>query len=417
MLISPPPRLTHKLIAVCAVAFVVAGSWAKQSAIIHLKQIDHFNSIVTTGVDAYPIDNSVIEFDRLITPEIIPAARIRNSPGTLRLMWSNSLLPAFSGYVKVHEARFRYLKKVPNGQHFFVDVPVISNSTPIPVIMGPNSTSAQIEIPLGDLPNFVVGGNLQLRVELRGNIGIQLPGEPDSLAWGNKDVWNDFGTIYLTAQQPVDIQVKPWIEVLEQACWFAQEMATESDVRREITKGIYYETKTYSGYGRFFTEDVSGDDQRILLTDYFSPGIAEMDCRDGASLTVVMSESLGFPTYVLFYYEEMTETNPICPAGSDSSDFSAYKSVLFNFHAVAFAVPSSVYDSVTALWMDLGGNAWQNPVWDWQWSTYPQVAVPTTPTPPTPPPPAPLPKFYGMVHEPEDYDIQNKGFYDVVELK
>jgi len=379
-------------------------------------QIDHYNSLTTTGLARYPADNPAVEFDRLVTPEIISAARIRNSPGTLRLKWSSLLLPAFSGYVKVHEARYRYLKRVPNGQNYYVDVPVSSDSSPIPVSIAPNSTSAAIEITLGNLPNFVVGGELQLRIELRGNIGTQLPGEPDSLAWGHKDVWNSFGTVFLTAQQPTGIQAIPWLQVLQQSCWFAQEKSNEIDIRREITKGIFYETKKYSGEWRYFTSDSNGgDDQKLNLTSYFSPITLHMDCRDGASLTVAFCESLGLTTSILFYYEPIDKTNPICGAGYNSNDYSEYNVLDFNFHAVAIDGTYQIYDSVAAFWVDLSGNPWKNPVWNWTPYGYPQTTV-GFPLP-APPFPAQPQNFYGLVDSPLGYDYQNSSLRDVIEIQ
>lgn len=421
--LPPPLRLTHKLIAVCAVALVVAGSWGfgkpRFSPQMDLVMVDVIGSLESTRMDIAPDPNPAKEFDLANGPGWISAVLVRSSGANLELQWSNPTSTPFVGYVEVHEARFRYLRRVVNGPDYYVYVPIPLGYTPSPatVLIPAHGTSDPRPLFIGTLPDFVVGGQLELRIELRGNIGLQLPGDPDALAWGNKDVWNNMGHIYLTAQTPVDVQSRPWFEVLDKACWFAQEMAAEADVRREITKGIYYETEIYDDADRFFTEDVNGDDQRLNLTQYFTPGNFNMGARDGSSLTVAFCEALGFETTLLFFYERINQTNPVCPAGSDSADFGKYFGYEFDLYPVAMAGSTNVFDSVFAQWVDLAGNGWKNPVWDWPWLAYPQVPVPTSPSPPPPPPPATLPKFYGLVDNPENYDRMNFGLHDVVEVK
>lgn len=404
---SPP--LVHKLITVCAVALAVAGSWAKpatksQSPVVHLAQVDHYDSLTTTNLENYPTPNPVAEFNWVFQSEHLAAARVRSTAGTLRLKWANTTGTNFSGYAIVHEARYRYLKRNPTGPPTYEDIEVDSDPTPVPVIVDAYNISSDVFLVLGDLPNVVLNGNLQLRIELRGNIGLQLPGEPDSLAWGHENLWTDFGIVYLTAETPTGIQQVPWLEVLAQACLFAQERIDEVAVRREVTKGIFYETKEYDGFSPLFTTRDTDANLSINLKKYFDPDTKKMDCQDGASLNVTFCEALGYHTNLIFYWTDMDPTNNLCPAGTDSKIVSNYSPYHFNFHAVALN-GNSVYDSVTAQWVDLNGNLWADPVWDWNFGTYPQV--PALP---------PATGTYGYVSLPRPYDYVDFSIGDVIQI-
>ncbi len=341
---------------------------------IHLEQIDHYNSLTTTGLARYPADNPAVEFDRLTIPDQIPAARVRNTSGTLKLNWSNQTAIPFSGYAKVHEARYRYLKRAD--PPYYENVVVYSDDSAIPVTIAPNGISSPVEITLGTLPNFVADGELQLKIELRGNIGSQLPGEQDSLAWGNKDVWNTFGRVYLTAEIPTDVQETPWIEVLEQACWFAQGKSAEVDVRREITWGIFNYSKKYDHLTFRFTSRVNGLNQALHLSKYFDPETEKMDCQDGASLTVAFCEAIGFETSLIYYSNDVQSftTTRLCPAGTDPGPLLNYNFYDFTFHCVAKS-GNLVYDSVAAQTSDLLGQVWRKPVYGWAYDQFPQSSL------------------------------------------
>lgn len=371
---------------------------------MHLAQVDHYDSLTTTNLENYPTPNPVAEFNWTFQPEHLAAARVRSTAATLRLKWANTSGTNFSGYAVVHEARYRYLKRNPTGPPTYEDIEIDSDPTPVPVVVDAYNTSSDVFLELGYLPNVVLNGNLQLRIELRGNIGLQLPGEPDSLAWGHENIWTDFGIVYLTAETPTGIQEVPWLEVLAQACLFAQELINESTSRREITRGIYFETKKYNGKGQYFSDEDSNDDLSIDLKAYLDPDVKYMDCRDGASLNVTFCESIGYETRVLFYWSPMTPTNKLCPAGKDPTDVTNYEEFGFNFHAVAMS-GINVFDSVSAQYVDLNGALWREPVWDWNFGAYAQVPAypPSTGT-------------FGLVKLPLDYDFEDNSPRDVVAI-
>lgn len=356
-----------------------------------LTAVDHKFGLPTTRLAIAPAVNRESEFEILGDPAWIAAAKVQGSSATVELSWHNPTPIPFFGYARVYDARFHYQQRSLTGPYADVYVPVSHFSYDHFVIIGALSTSSPVQIPLGSLPSFVVGGELQLQIDLRGNIGMQLPGEPDALAWGNSTVWNDFGTIYLTAQSPTGVQTIPWLETLKQACWFAQEQSAESDVRREITKGIFFETKDYDGGSPTFCilQSTLDLDAVFNITKFVKEDEKYMNCIDGAAMNVVFCESLGFETKLIYYRSaifgdksDSFKTNFLKPAGQPMAEYEEYN---FTYHCVAYSY-TNVYDGVVAHKYNLGGSLREMPVWDWNYLGYAQVNSP--------------PPVYGLIKSP-----------------
>jgi hypothetical protein len=200
--------------------------------------------------------------------------------------------------------------------------------------------------------------------------------------------------IYLTDSAPAVMQSPAWVDVLNDACYWACDCSGTDTVTRYITLGLYWSDIFIYDYSKnnyaYHVNPATQTEQEYMLYKLFynrahfgqfRPG----DCQDISTyLQIALNangvgsscQSLWLPdgSGGLFPFE----TNPICGQGNDATNPGNYAEFGFNFHQVTFE-GGNVFDAAIAQWLDLFGNGYANPPVGWGANGYWQSARPSPP--------------------------------------
>lgn len=252
----------------------------------------------------------------------------------------------------------------------------ITISGPSTVSVPGSGGSQEITLTFSGLPNFVSKGQLKFRyfVTLTQPSGSN---PTDYIAWGQTStaaVWPD--TFYITDQTPTGLQTIPWTDLLYYSCTWAHGKVGVTDVSWELTFGTFWNSPIiYSQSNHGYFESIQGDEYRYhrsaALDDFYSLGLAEMDCQDTSGFLHQLEQSQGFsPTIVRIKYSggRGLSTNYICPIGSDATQLPVYIPYIFGGHQMI--ILTGAIDPTFAQYRTPAGVDYYNPPHDWAFSFY-----------------------------------------------
>lgn len=178
--------------------------------------------------------------------------------------------------------------------------------------------------------------------------------------------------LYLVYDTPVYPQVRPWLGVLDNACSWAEGESTAGDVARDLTLGLFFaqrfaypeSTRSYWTVGTTFRL------ADFLLTSGYQSG----NCVDVSDYLTICQNSQGLGFAVQQHQGDplgpgdVFTSNPLCPIGSDPTQYWTYDTFQWAWHQLAFSPSGTVYDVCAAQWTDLSGNGYANPPFNWPWT-------------------------------------------------
>jgi hypothetical protein len=200
-------------------------------------------------------------------------------------------------------------------------------------------------------------------------------------------------TIYHLEDAPVDLQIFPWTEVLDDATNFAQGESGKFIVRQHLTEGLFC-SKSFSYQTNvrwvYVDEDVEPAIFWYELTDLLnhrhSQGTPVGNCVDVSAYLLILMNSVGIEGSLEQYTHNTFLggrapflTNDLCSIGSDWTDSSSYDPIVWDMHQVTVGASGS-YDASLALDRNLDGTLCSWPQTSVDACDYWQTAVGTSPT-------------------------------------
>ncbi len=234
-----------------------------------------------------------------------------------------------------------------------------------PVTQGitvPAEGTATVTVTLSGMPDCVTVGALLADVVIEPTYGM----------------WLDSGlgyTVFRTESTPNWLQSTVWIEVLSDACYWAEgQTGGAAAVARDVTFGLNYNVVYVwdGGPSHYFKKDMFGTNY-FLLKKFFDnradyPHWTNGDCKDVSGYLEIVMAAIGLVGHELqqewpFDLDEML-TNPLCPIGDDMTLIANYRQLRWVFHQIA-RWSGNVYDACASLVFDLNGDAYMNPPAGW----------------------------------------------------
>jgi hypothetical protein len=257
-----------------------------------------------------------------------------------------------------------------------------------------------VTVTVTGMPGYVTYGELKAKINLESeNGGIHSDGP------------SDLEQVFLTDSQPLAPISVPWIEVLLDACSWADGQSGAEDCTYYCTFGLYWSTAfAYHGQNPSYIQMLSFSSERYLLSKLFQnryapPGQVSGDCQDVSGYLFLSTGAIGVSLSTQQQWPELgpMRTNEICPIGSDGSNQLYYDPTLWNFHQICIR-SGLAYDACAAQIYDPAGNAYMNPPAGWTISAFWQ-----TPNPNWGQPGNTKPQYFGLV---DGYDGQPSGPID-----
>lgn len=357
-------RSMRALAALCVLLF--AGlSAARPIQLLQLKEED-YNGLDATNAHTYyarwfglePGKFPAIEHNYNVDPpEIVPwSVFVRGSSVQVRFRFYNPNFVPSVGVFELSNARF-----VPRNHPG--DAVDLTGQGLVQGVTIPAFEIKDVTVTLEGLPETVCLGTFWGQVNIDVTEGT-----------GYGELWNSPRQFfYFTDAQPTGLMAVPWIEVVDPACDWADELTGPADCARANTFGLFYWQKfAYPigepGFPAFWIHPVS---KRFRLSDFVnSTAWHDGNCVDVASYFYLSCSSIGVATSQMRHFATMRSdaigfvTNPICPIGSDPTISQNYLNAGWTMH-MNCSVTGLIYDACLALPTDLTGSGYQNPPAGW----------------------------------------------------
>ncbi len=226
------------------------------------------------------------------------------------------------------------------------------------------------EVTLSGMPTLVTYGTLQARVRVIPTQGAFF----DDPQFAER--------IFLTDSTPLGVMNPVWIEVLLDACKWANNQAGSANCMIKCTFGLFWSTiLAYDGDDTHYcdeSQEAEGQFKfklRKLISDRTTGPFVAADCRDVNGYLYLSSIALGVPAQIERQQGSLgpVVTNALCPIGADASQFSSYVVQEWNFHQITLQA-GAASDSCAAQWEDLNSNPFRNPPSMWSVDPWFQTA-------------------------------------------
>lgn len=239
------------------------------------------------------------------------------------------------------------------------------------------------------LPNYVTKGWLRGEIDITSNqgIGFSMAG-PTNLEW-----------VYLTFDMPIELMEIPWLEVLDDSCYFADGQDTEAEVAHKLTTGLYFGSRFYyNGSGNWWLQTEGEEDYPgwFYLGAFLDSEMPRYgDCRDVSCYNNICFMSQGVESELKIAWTGDTNTaydppyvyqfvtNPIIAVGHGGG----FTPTTWNYHQVV-EKDGYIYDACERQQYDPYGFTTSDPPSPYSWPDYWQNQV--------------FSNFYGLVSHHED---------------